>query len=513
MDQLSEDTESSFAGKWRGWLALALPVVLAVDFFRILYIEWESNEQYAYGYLIPLVWLWFLWRRLEVSPASAPGSAGVAKVLLLFVCIFIPLHILWVAHPDWRLLFWLYGLGMVSLMAALSYLCGGWALSKHMLPGIVVLLFGIPWPSGMEKALVSQMMSLVTSTVTGFLPFCGIPAQQVGNLIYLDGGFVGVEEACSGIRSFQLAVVAAYILGELEWMSWFRRLVLLVLGLLLAFGINLCRSFALVLLFNEGGAELMDQWHDRIGMITMIAVVVILYLFAEILAKPVVQSSRSVIRVLQAIPPSLSLILIGIFALSPVLAEFYYDFHERESQPSPALSVAFDAMPEEAEAILIPDATSALLRYSRATAFNVPAEHAEQITYYQFHWDKGRISSFAGVHRPEICLPSAGIELVQTYPDLRTVSQHGLEMAFKAYQFQGMGNTLYVYFMVRDNRKGQQIPPALSARDRIRQAIRGERILSRELIELLVVNSPDEATAWQSAKALLEPHLTVADGE
>jgi hypothetical protein len=103
--------------------------------------------------------------------------------------------------------------------------------------------------------------------------------------------------------------------------------------------------------------------------------------------------------------------------------------------------------------------------------------------------------------------------LVEAYPTPRTIQQHGFELAFRAYKFEGMGNTLYVYFMVRDNRKGQQLAPALTAPERIKQAFRGERILSRELIQLVVMNSVNESAAWQSARSLIEPHLVVSPGE
>ncbi|MGB0745101.1 MAG: archaeosortase/exosortase family protein, partial [Opitutales bacterium] len=462
---------------------MAIPIFIAVDYFRLLHLEWESNEQYAYGYLIPFIWVWFLWRRFQTSPESQPKSTGLGFLLPFALAALIPFNILWLANPDWRLLFWLYGIGALLLILCLCYYSGGWKLSRHMLPALIVILLGIPWPSGFETALISNMMSLVAAIVSAFLPFCGIPAQQVGNLIYLDGGFVGVAEACSGIRSFQLSIVTAYILGELEWMSWLRRIAMLVFGLLLAFLINLTRTFTLVLLFNQGGAELMDEWHDRIGMISMIAVVVIMYLLAEALAKPVYLKTRPAGTALNPVTRRASIALLGILVISPILAEQYYKLNEGGSRPAAALSVTFETLPDRAKRIQIPDATTALLRYSNATAFSAPTRNADQVTFYQFHWEKGRISSFAGVHRPEVCLPSAGIELVKTYPNPRTIQMHGLEISFRAYKFEGMGNTLHVYFMVRDERKGQHLPPALTVKDRIMQAFRGERILSRELPE------------------------------
>jgi hypothetical protein len=85
-----------------------------------------------------------------------------------------------------------------------------------------------------------------------------------------------------------------------------------------------------------------------------------------------------------------------------------------------------------------------------------------------------------------------------------------LALSFKAYEFEGMGHTYHVFFMVRDESRGEHLPPAINAKERISQALRGKRIESREVIEVLVVNSENETSAWESTRALIEPHLVVS---
>ena len=50
----------------------------------------------------------------------------------------------------------------------------------------------------------------------------GIPALQNGNLIEVKTGLLGINEACSGIRSFQATLMVSLFLGELYQMSWRR---------------------------------------------------------------------------------------------------------------------------------------------------------------------------------------------------------------------------------------------------------------------------------------------------
>ena len=62
-----------------------------------------------------------------------------------------------------------------------------------------------------------------------------IPAVQHGNVIEVKIGLVGVDEACSGVRSLQATLMVSVFFGELYCASWLRRIVLVLCGAPIAF--------------------------------------------------------------------------------------------------------------------------------------------------------------------------------------------------------------------------------------------------------------------------------------
>jgi hypothetical protein len=59
-----------------------------------------------------------------------------------------------------------------------------------------------------------------------------ISAVQHGNVIEVKTGLLGIDEACSGIRSLQATLMVSLFLGELYRAATLRRVVLIVCGAL-----------------------------------------------------------------------------------------------------------------------------------------------------------------------------------------------------------------------------------------------------------------------------------------
>ena len=93
----------------------------------------------------------------------------------------------------------------------------------------------------------------------------GTPALRQGVVIQTGAGLVGVDEACSGIRSFQAAVMVALFLGELFRYTFFRRIFFLLSGAALAFGCNVIRTTYLVRVCDLKGKDALGQAHDPAG--------------------------------------------------------------------------------------------------------------------------------------------------------------------------------------------------------------------------------------------------------
>jgi exosortase/archaeosortase family protein len=101
-------------------------------------------------------------------------------------------------------------------------------------------------------------------------------------LIETGPGLVGVDEACSGIRSFQASVMVALFLGELFSYSILRRGVLLFSAVVLAFACNVIRTTYLVRVADLRGIAAVNLRHDQAGFailgITLVGLLVLAWL-------------------------------------------------------------------------------------------------------------------------------------------------------------------------------------------------------------------------------------------
>ena len=81
--------------------------------------------------------------------------------------------------------------------------------------------------------MTKPLAFLNTRAVTEVLVICGVPALQTGSTIELASDQVGVDEACSGIRSLHAALMVSLLLGELFFLRPRSRVILLGGGVIL----------------------------------------------------------------------------------------------------------------------------------------------------------------------------------------------------------------------------------------------------------------------------------------
>jgi len=80
---------------------------------------------------------------------------------------------------------------------------------------------------------------------------------------------VGVDEACSGIRSLQASIMVALFLGELFGYNVLRRAALLFNAVLLAFVCNVIRTTCLVRIADLHGIAAVNLHHDQAGLVIL----------------------------------------------------------------------------------------------------------------------------------------------------------------------------------------------------------------------------------------------------
>src|SRR4029078_10432291 len=100
---------------------------------------------------------------------------------------------------------------------------------------ILFFFVAVPWPSQIEQPLIQGLMRADAAINVEILNLIGMPAVQMGNLIEVGSGVVGIDEACTGIRSLQATLMVALFLGEFYDLSSIRRIILVLVGLGIAF--------------------------------------------------------------------------------------------------------------------------------------------------------------------------------------------------------------------------------------------------------------------------------------
>src|SRR5437870_11321917 len=117
----------------------------------------------------------------------------------------------------------------------------------------------------LETPVIQGLMRVVARVAAEAAMLLGTPAQVEGNLIRVSNGLVGVNEACSGIRSLQTSLMIGLLFGELKGLSVFRRVALVVCAVAIALLANFVRAVFLVRIAAAENLSGVDRWHGVAG--------------------------------------------------------------------------------------------------------------------------------------------------------------------------------------------------------------------------------------------------------
>ena len=225
------------------WLAgLVAPWLV---FIHRLSFYWKTDPQYAYAWSVPILAGFLGLLRWPGQPPRKPSGAGGLPILA--AALFLPVLLIQEAAPDWSVANW--SLGLAASLLTYLYLCrtGGRRWAGWFLFPLLFLLTAVPWPQRFDLWFTQSLMQRVAAITVDILGWLNMPACRQGNLICLPSGSLGIDEACSGIRSIQAMLMASLFLGELCRLTAARRAVLAIAGLALAIAGNVVRNHTPVL--------------------------------------------------------------------------------------------------------------------------------------------------------------------------------------------------------------------------------------------------------------------------
>src|SRR5947208_17158042 len=188
------------------------------------------------------------------------GLLAIAALLML-----LPVRLFEIANPEWRLLAWVHTAVVVALTFLLIWWAGGVAWLRHFAFPVLFVFRAVPWPPMLGTPVIHGLMGVVARVAAEAAMLLGTPAQVEGNLIRVSNGLVGVNEACSGIRSLQTSLMIGLLFGELKGLSVFRRVALVVCAVAIALLANFVRAVFLVRIAATENLSGVDRWHGVTG--------------------------------------------------------------------------------------------------------------------------------------------------------------------------------------------------------------------------------------------------------
>src|SRR5207248_6049155 len=210
----------------------------------------------------------------EVGGQKSEIRKWVAVLLMVGAAvILLPLRVFEVASSDYRPLGWLHAFAAVTITLSILYLIGGGSWLRHFAIPVLVLLTAVPWVTAIEAPLIEGLMRGVAAIAAETLALFGIPAEAGGNLLRLPFGLVGVNEACSGVRSLQTSIMIGLLFGELKRLSLGQRIFLVIAGVGIALFANFLRVLFLVSMASHAhDVSVVNKWHDLAGYGILVAV-------------------------------------------------------------------------------------------------------------------------------------------------------------------------------------------------------------------------------------------------
>lgn len=482
--------------------------------------EWSGNPDYAHGWIVLPLAAYFLVKRLAgTGPGgtSELGRRGAWMGLWIGALLVLPLELGLQAPLYWRVFPWGIALVVAAATICCAYLAGGRPFVLAALFPLVFLASGIPWPTALEQPLSLWLMNRVASFLATVLPMAGIPAQQEGTTLVLLNCTVGVEEACSGVRSLQSSVMIALAAGEFFSLRPLRRILLVAAGFLMALASNAARTLVLTFAGIHGGTSAMEKVHDLAGLLALGALAAGIFALGWWIRRP---DSEPTGR--RQDPPPRSdpepahcatkrrvrvarLLAVGLAGY--LGAWGWYAFHEsrtREGGMHPLVAVDTSGHVRELE---VPPILQSGLAADVGSFARVVLANGTAANGFHFFWDGSKNNAQQFYHRPDSCMPEGGWAFVG--PESTAggmIGQMPVEWAALPYEKGGRRGLLLWAAWV----DGRQIPFSVNTGSGVqrnnlwRLIANGRRTFSYETAAVLVPYDGDHAPIQEAVRIAKE---------
>jgi exosortase len=448
--------------------------------------HWRLNPQYQYGWFVPVLAVYAASDRWQTRPAPGTPLCGGLWLACVLCVLLLPAWLFILPNTAWPLVHWIFVTQITAITLGIIAASGGWPWVRHFSIPILLVFTAVPWPDLIESPIMHLLRETAASVAVFGLDLLGVTALRHGSILEVAGGVVGVDEACSGIRSLQGSLTAALILGEFFRFDPLRRVFLLALSIAAAFATNFIRVGFLAWNAAKSGIAAVDQWHDPAGMTSLLVCVALIWAVAFRLDTRAVRISLSAqIPPSQPLPRWFAPAVVAWIGLAVICAELWY----HDPAPAPASQWAVK-LPVGNKPLPISPSVWVQLRYDSAIG-TTWTEAGRTWSLFFFDWEFGPMFSRVSAqnHRPDICLPAAGLELHEDRGKL-TYSVEGTQLPFRAYSFRQNKEMVFVYHGIWPFRSERGLRHGLLAEGKhaasLQSVLWRERRIGQQALELAV---------------------------
>jgi exosortase len=262
--------------------------------------EWQSNDDYSVGQLVPLVALFLIWRERRTLKECRLAPCWWGFGLILFAQAVNIVSFLFMYESGQRY-------AMVLTITGLVLTVAGWQVFRRLIWVMLFLFLMVPLPGRIHNTISGPLQTLATNGAVFLLELTGMTVGQEGNVILLNHHTpLAVAEACSGLRMLTAFLVVAATLAYLVKRPPWQKAVLLASSVPVAIACNLARLWVTAVLYVVVDSKTAEWFfHDAAGLAMMPLAVVILAVELWLMKKLVIPDDVIKSPAEKARPPSL----------------------------------------------------------------------------------------------------------------------------------------------------------------------------------------------------------------
>lgn len=377
-----------------------------------MFDAWQQ-EEYSYGYLVPLITLLLLLNKMhdeKITPRSSWLGFGIVATCVITQFLFQAASVRGL-QPQ---IFLLSLVGLFTLFYGLN-------ASRVVAGPLLFVMFAAPLPKFFYYSMSFKMQMMSTALGTDLLALLGISAYRDGNVIDLGSYQLQVVEACNGLRFLFPLMCLGYLMAYMFKASFVKRAIIFSSTIPISIFMNSLRITLVGVTVESWGPKMAEGLiHDFEGWLVFMGCTLIL--LAEIQIMQLIDRNAKIdferIRLpsLKNLPlpragtPSRAAAIFLSIALVVSIGTPIFFPHYVKPVPlqKPLTEFPLQLGPWAGRLGVFDEKVLAVLGTEDYLIADYTKAGAPSVNFYVLYYPKQDSTSNQAVHSPSVCLPGGG---------------------------------------------------------------------------------------------------------